>query len=274
MRRRTLARRVAAIADDKLGEDIVVLDMRELVSYTDFLVLVTARNERLAKAIADDVHLQLKGDGLLAFAHRGRAGGAVGASRLSRLRAPRLRSRGARALPARAAVGRGAAGRAVARSTRGTWASRGCVRPRRSIACRPSLRGLSRDRSSATGALTSTRRWRGATRRSRRRRSGRTTRWLAPICLRRGSTTRTSERRARELERASLDLAARVNALEQVADRLALRVVERDREIETLTLVLTRRWRSFACGSRRSRIEDDGRGNGGGGGCRLMCSTG
>src|SRR5687768_10855578 len=60
-----LARRVAAIADDKLGEEIVVLDMRELVSYTDFLVLVTARNERLAKAIADDVQLQLKGEGLL-----------------------------------------------------------------------------------------------------------------------------------------------------------------------------------------------------------------
>ncbi|HYH62853.1 MAG TPA: RsfS/YbeB/iojap family protein, partial [Solirubrobacterales bacterium] len=51
----TLTRRVAAMADEKLGEDIVVLDMRELVSYTDFLVLVTARNERLAKAIADDV---------------------------------------------------------------------------------------------------------------------------------------------------------------------------------------------------------------------------
>jgi len=60
-----LARRVAAMADEKLGEDIVVLDMRELVSYTDFLVLVTARNERLSKAIADDVQLQLKGEGLL-----------------------------------------------------------------------------------------------------------------------------------------------------------------------------------------------------------------
>ena len=60
-----LARRVAAIAEDKLGDDIVVLDMRELVSYTDYLVLVTARNERLSKAIADDVHLQLKGEGLL-----------------------------------------------------------------------------------------------------------------------------------------------------------------------------------------------------------------
>ena len=60
-----LARRVAAMADEKLGEDIVVLDMRELVSYTDFLVLVTARNERLAKAITDDVHKQLKDEGLL-----------------------------------------------------------------------------------------------------------------------------------------------------------------------------------------------------------------
>lgn len=60
-----LARRLAAIADEKLGEDIVVLDMRELVGYTDFLILVTARNERLAKAITDEVHLQLKRDDVL-----------------------------------------------------------------------------------------------------------------------------------------------------------------------------------------------------------------
>ena len=60
-----LARRIAAIVNDKLGEDIVVLDMRELVGYTDFLVLASARNERLAKAIHDDVHHQLKREGLL-----------------------------------------------------------------------------------------------------------------------------------------------------------------------------------------------------------------
>jgi ribosome-associated protein len=60
-----LARRVAAIVDDKLGEDIVVLDVRELVGYTDFLVIATARNERLAKAIHDDVYHQLKREGLL-----------------------------------------------------------------------------------------------------------------------------------------------------------------------------------------------------------------
>ena len=61
-----LARRIAALVDEKLGEDIVVLDMRELVGYTDFLVLATARNERLAKAIHDEVHGRLKRDeGLL-----------------------------------------------------------------------------------------------------------------------------------------------------------------------------------------------------------------
>lgn len=60
-----LARRIAALVDQKLGEEIVVLDMRELVSYTDFLILATARNERLAKAIHDDVYAQLKADGLL-----------------------------------------------------------------------------------------------------------------------------------------------------------------------------------------------------------------
>ena len=57
-----LARRLAALVDEKLGEDIVVLDMRELVGYTDFLVIATARNERLAKAIHDEVHLRLKHD--------------------------------------------------------------------------------------------------------------------------------------------------------------------------------------------------------------------
>ena len=55
-----LARRIAALADSKQAEDLVVLDMRGLVGYTDFLVICTARNERLAKAIHDDVHLKLK----------------------------------------------------------------------------------------------------------------------------------------------------------------------------------------------------------------------
>jgi ribosome-associated protein len=57
-----LARRIAGIVDDKKGEAIVALDVRGLVSYTDYLVIATARNERQAKAIADEVRLQLKRD--------------------------------------------------------------------------------------------------------------------------------------------------------------------------------------------------------------------
>jgi ribosome-associated protein len=55
-----LARLVAEIADSKLAEDVIALDMRSLVSYTDFLVVCSARNERQAKAIHDEVHLRLK----------------------------------------------------------------------------------------------------------------------------------------------------------------------------------------------------------------------
>ena len=60
-----LARRLAAIADSKQATDLVVLDMRGLVGYTDYLVLATARNERLAKAIADEARFQLKQEGVL-----------------------------------------------------------------------------------------------------------------------------------------------------------------------------------------------------------------
>ena len=39
-----LARRLAELADSKGAAEIVVLDMRELVSYTDYLAICTARN--------------------------------------------------------------------------------------------------------------------------------------------------------------------------------------------------------------------------------------
>jgi len=55
-----LTRLIAEIVDDKKGEEIVALDVSDLVSYTDFLVIATARNERQAKAIVDEVRLRLK----------------------------------------------------------------------------------------------------------------------------------------------------------------------------------------------------------------------
>lgn len=55
-----LARRLAELADSKGAAEIVVLDMRALASYTDFLTICTARNERHARAIGDEVKLRLK----------------------------------------------------------------------------------------------------------------------------------------------------------------------------------------------------------------------
>lgn len=55
-----LARQLAAIADSKKAEELVVLDMRGLVAYTDFLAICTARSERQAKAIVDEVRLRVK----------------------------------------------------------------------------------------------------------------------------------------------------------------------------------------------------------------------
>ena len=57
-----LVRRIAVVADSKKAEEIVALDVRELVGYTDFLLVCSARNERQANAIHDEVHERMKKD--------------------------------------------------------------------------------------------------------------------------------------------------------------------------------------------------------------------
>ena len=42
------------------ADDVKVLDMHELVSYTDFLVVCTGSNTRLTRRIAEEVALRLK----------------------------------------------------------------------------------------------------------------------------------------------------------------------------------------------------------------------
>ena len=55
-----LARRIAAIADSKGATDLVGLDVSGILGYTDVLLICTARNERQAKSIADEVQFKLK----------------------------------------------------------------------------------------------------------------------------------------------------------------------------------------------------------------------
>ena len=54
------ARRIAGIAQEKLADDVVILDMRPVCVFTDFFVIATGRNTRQTKAIWDEVHEQLK----------------------------------------------------------------------------------------------------------------------------------------------------------------------------------------------------------------------
>src|SRR5215470_2177223 len=56
------ARRIAALALEKLAEDVVILDMRPVCTFTDFFVIATGRNSRQTAAIWDEVHARLKQD--------------------------------------------------------------------------------------------------------------------------------------------------------------------------------------------------------------------
>lgn len=61
-----LIRKIAALADSKKAEETIGLDVAELLGYTDALVICSARNERQAKAIHDEVYVRLKHeDGML-----------------------------------------------------------------------------------------------------------------------------------------------------------------------------------------------------------------
>jgi ribosome-associated protein len=55
-----LAERIASIASDRKAQDVRVIDLRGIVSYTDFFVICTGNTERQTKAIHDAIHLELK----------------------------------------------------------------------------------------------------------------------------------------------------------------------------------------------------------------------
>jgi ribosome-associated protein len=61
-----LADRIAEVAAAKKAADVRILDLRGIVSYTDYFVLCSGNTERQTKAIHDAVHKELKdSEGLL-----------------------------------------------------------------------------------------------------------------------------------------------------------------------------------------------------------------
>ncbi len=104
-----LVERIAQIADDKLARDIVILDMADVVGYTDYFLIATGNTGRQTSAIAQEIALPAQGgDAPHAVAGRRQAR----ERRLDPARLPRrgrapVHARGARLLPPRAALGPG-----------------------------------------------------------------------------------------------------------------------------------------------------------------------
>jgi ribosome-associated protein len=57
-----LAEAVANLAADRKALDIVTLDLRGMIGYTDYFVICTGRTDRQTKAIHDAIHQGLKAE--------------------------------------------------------------------------------------------------------------------------------------------------------------------------------------------------------------------
>jgi ribosome-associated protein len=55
-----IAAAIAEYASDRKALDIAALDLREMLSYTDYFVICTGRTERQTKAIHDAIHEGMK----------------------------------------------------------------------------------------------------------------------------------------------------------------------------------------------------------------------
>ena len=69
MKPERLAETIAAYAADKKAIDIVELDVREVLGYTDFFLICSGNTARQTKAIHDGIHQSLKDDHGLSLIH-------------------------------------------------------------------------------------------------------------------------------------------------------------------------------------------------------------
>ncbi|WP_199738968.1 ribosome silencing factor [Corallococcus sp. CA054B] len=57
---RELARRIGNLLLDKKATDVVILDMRGMTSYADYIVIASGESDRQVSAMAENVQVQLK----------------------------------------------------------------------------------------------------------------------------------------------------------------------------------------------------------------------
>ena len=68
---RDLACLAARVAASKQGEAVVVLDVRELITITDYFVIASGSSDRQVSTIADEITMQLKKHGTRALRREG-----------------------------------------------------------------------------------------------------------------------------------------------------------------------------------------------------------
>jgi ribosome-associated protein len=66
-----LARKAVDAASDKQANNIVLLDLRELCSFTDYFVICAGENARQIRTISDEIEKTLKKEGVLPHHHEG-----------------------------------------------------------------------------------------------------------------------------------------------------------------------------------------------------------
>ncbi|MFM6963153.1 MAG: ribosome silencing factor, partial [Micrococcales bacterium] len=70
-----LANLAASAAADKLGEEIVALDVSELMPLADIFLIVSGRNERQVQSISDEIQEKMHEVGQRMLRQEGKAGG-------------------------------------------------------------------------------------------------------------------------------------------------------------------------------------------------------
>ena len=62
-----MAREMARLAAGKKAQGTVILDMRELCSYTDYFIITSGRSSRQTRAIGEEIRLEMKKKGAVVF---------------------------------------------------------------------------------------------------------------------------------------------------------------------------------------------------------------
>lgn len=70
-----LVQRIAQSAIDKKATDLILLDVRKVVSYTDYILICSASSDRQVRAVADGIKEALKKEGIQPVGTEGARGG-------------------------------------------------------------------------------------------------------------------------------------------------------------------------------------------------------